>query len=322
VKKRRGLRFLPGGADKYVDSLIKCLEFVKGETPDEAVLKRWFFEHFPQTHGEKAVKGYINMITDQLGLIKVEHGKHVLTNDGEKFLSSRDNRFLFQVLNQRVNGLSELLGLVESPKLFSEINAVLKARFGWKTGAQTYYRLGWLQSMGYVAKTGNKYGLTGAGKALVSEAEAKVEVAQPSEKAPGIEEIDLAVPNHNEIRDMICEIGGLEGWISEVEYPIDKMRLDVVWRRIRAGNPSYAFEVQVGGNFFEALTKLKHAWDKWNSRPFLVTTEKYELEAKQLLEGSFHEIEHVARIVNWKKIRDLYETEKKARDLKNEIGVI
>jgi hypothetical protein len=41
----------------------------------------------------------------------------------------------------------------------------------------------------------------------------------------------------------------------------------------------------------------------------------------QLLEGSFHEIEHVTKIVNWKKIRELYETEKKATDLKNEIGV-
>jgi hypothetical protein len=44
--------------------------------------------------------------------------------------------------------------------------------------------------------------------------------------------------------------------------------------------------------------------------------------AKQLLEGSFHEIEHVAKIVNWKKIKDLYKAEKKARNLKNEIGVI
>jgi hypothetical protein len=130
------------------------------------------------------------------------------------------------------------------------------------------------------------------------------------------------LPSHNEIRDIISEIGKFEGWISEVEYPIDNMRLDVAWKRIRAGNPSHAFEVQIGGNFFEALTKLKHAWDKWNSTPFLVTTEKYETEAKQLLEGSFHEIEHVAKIVNWKKIKDLYEAEKKARDLKDEIGVI
>lgn len=320
MKKRRGLRFLPGGARGYVDSLVKCLEFVATGKPDEAVLKRWFFERFPQTRGEKAVRGYINMIANQLGLIKVQHGKFILTDDGQRFLSSRDNKFLFEVLDQRVNGVREVLRLVEAPKPFSEIDSALRLRFGWKTGAQTYYRLGWLQSMGYIAKIGNTYSLTESGKTLVGMVETKVEVARPLEKPPTTEE-SLEIPSHNEIRDMISAIGSFEGWISEVEYPIDKMRLDVVWRRIKAGNPSHAFEVQVGGNFFEALTKLKHAWDKWNSKPFLVTTEKYELEAKQLLEGSFHEIEHVTRIVNWKKIRDLHEVEKKAHSLKSDIGI-
>jgi len=36
---------------------------------------------------------------------------------------------------------------------------------------------------------------------------------------------------------------------------------------------------------------------------------KYETEIKLLPEGSFHEIEHVAKIVNWKKTKDLYEAE-------------
>jgi len=128
-------------------------------------------------------------------------------------------------------------------------------------------------------------------------------------------------PAHNEIRDMIHEIGRLEGKVSETEYHIDSYRLDVVWKRIRAGNPSHVFEVQVGGNFFEALTKLKHAWDKWNSKPYLVTTERYMAGAKQLLEGSFHEIEHVARIVNWRRVKELYELEIKIMDIRTEIGV-
>lgn len=129
------------------------------------------------------------------------------------------------------------------------------------------------------------------------------------------------LPSHNEIRDMMSEIGKFEGWISEVEYPIDNMRLDVVWKRIKAGKPSYVFEVQIGGNFFAALTKLKHSWDKWNSKPYLITTEKYEEEAKRLLEGSFHEIEHVTKIVNCREIKELYEIEKHAAKLRQKIGV-
>jgi len=129
------------------------------------------------------------------------------------------------------------------------------------------------------------------------------------------------VPSHNEVRDMIHEIGKFEGRITEVEYPIDGYRLDVVWKKIKAGNPSHVFEVQMGGNLFEALTKLKHAWDKWNSKPILVTTDEYMEEAKRLLEGSFHEMERVAHIINWKKVRELHRLEKKVAEIRGEIGI-
>ena len=319
----RGLRFLPGGTGRYVDTLMRCLTFVKGEGPDEERLKQWFFETFPQVRGEMAVKGYIYVIKNQFGLVKREEELFVLTESGKRFLETRDNKLLFQIMTDRINGVHDVLQLLAvKPCSFRDVDSALRTRFGWKKHYQTYYRLGWLLSLGYVTKIGKTYSLTETGRIAVGvpEAEVKAELIRPPEEAPKKEV--PPVPTHNEIRDMIFEIGKFEGRISEIEYPIDKLRLDVAWKRIRTGNPSHAFEVQIGGNFFEALTKLKHAWDKWNSKPFLITMEKYELEAKQLLEGSFHEIEHVAKIVNWKKIVDLYEAEKKARDLKNEIGVI
>jgi hypothetical protein len=126
-------------------------------------------------------------------------------------------------------------------------------------------------------------------------------------------------PKHNEIRDMIFEIGKIEGKIAEVEYSIDNLRLDVVWKTITTGNPKWAFEVQMGGNFYEALTKLKHAWDKWNSKPFLVTTDIYAVQARALLEGSFHEMKEDARIVNWEKIVKLHQLLKEAHAIKSDI---
>jgi hypothetical protein len=126
-------------------------------------------------------------------------------------------------------------------------------------------------------------------------------------------------PKHNEIRDMVLEIGKIEGKIAEVEYPIDNLRLDAVWKTITSGNPKWAFEVQMGGNFYEALTKLKHAWDKWNSKPFLVTTDQYILQAKSLLEGSFHEMKDDARIVNWERIVRLHKLLTEVHSIKAEI---
>jgi predicted RNA-binding protein len=92
----------------------------------------------------------------------------------------------------------------------------------------------------------------------VSAIRAKIEV--PEKKV--IEQPEIS---HNQLRDMIRDIGLRENRIAETEYPIDSYRLDVIWKRIKAGTPSHVFEVQIGGNLEQALTKLKHAWDKWNS---------------------------------------------------------
>jgi len=110
-------------------------------------------------------------------------------------------------------------------------------------------------------------------------------------------------PSHNKIRDMIDELGEYEGKVSEKEYRMDSMRLDVVWKKVPQGQPQVAFEVQIEGNIHQALSKLKYAHDLWNSTPVLVTTEQYKAGAKDLLEGSFHEIKDVTKIIKWEDVK-------------------
>jgi predicted RNA-binding protein len=128
-------------------------------------------------------------------------------------------------------------------------------------------------------------------------------------------------PDHDTLRGMIQEIGLMEKMVSETEYRMDGRRLDVVWKKVSEGVPSHAFEVQIGGNFFEALSKLKHAYDIWNSKPILVTTEKYEGEARSLFKGSFHEIGAVAMVVSWKKISRLHKLLKEAESTRRDVGL-
>jgi len=127
-------------------------------------------------------------------------------------------------------------------------------------------------------------------------------------------------PSHNELRDMIKDIGLMKKLMAETEYPINDLRLDVVWHTEVQKIPSQVWEVHIAGNFYEALAKLKHAWDYWRAEPFLVTTEKYEDEAKSLLGGTFHEIKQHIRIIHWgdivrvyKLLREATEVEKKLR---------
>jgi len=127
-------------------------------------------------------------------------------------------------------------------------------------------------------------------------------------------------PDHTKIKEMIYQIGLDEGRPSEKEYSIGGLgKLDVAWKRIRLGNPTHAFEVQIAGDFFKSLAKLKHAFDLWNSIPVLVTTSKFEEIAKNLMNGSFHEMTKQARIINWKKIEQLYKSERELREIKREL---
>ena len=75
---------------------------------------------------------------------------------------------------------------------------------------------------------------------------------------------------HGELKAKIAEMGRIQKFLAEVEYPMEATRLDVVWRRVEKSVPTYVFEIQVGGDIYHALAKLKHAYDLWDSRIFLV----------------------------------------------------
>jgi predicted RNA-binding protein len=126
---------------------------------------------------------------------------------------------------------------------------------------------------------------------------------------------------HSQICEMLYEIGQMEKKGSEKEYRINGERIDVAWKKIEAGAPYAVFEVQVSGNFYEALTKLKHAWDKWNSTPFLVTTDQYKDRALEWIKGSFHEIQQEMRVMDCEKVRELYEAVKTVKNIKTEFGI-
>lgn len=105
------------------------------------------------------------------------------------------------------------------------------------------------------------------------------------EKPRQEEALDLPEPAekslHNTIIHMIAQIGKWEGKYPETEYQLGNLgKLDVVWKRIKTGHPSHAFEVQIKGNFYQALAKLKHALDVWNSTPVLVTTDQFFTQAE------------------------------------------
>jgi len=139
--------------------------------------------------------------------------------------------------------------------------------------------------------------------------------------APRREEFRTRELSHDSVKQMLYDIGKLQRFVSDMEYPMGKERLDVVWRRIQPSVPTYVFEVQVGGDVHHALGKLKHAHDLWNSEIFLAMSDKDEARASALLSGTFHEIEDEVKTLKLEQVRELYEKKKEWKDLEERLGI-
>jgi len=140
-------------------------------------------------------------------------------------------------------------------------------------------------------------------------------------EARNLVEVKLEEPTHDEIKEIIYQIGVVQGKFPSKEHRMDGRRVDVVWRRTEVSVPTWAFEVQLSGNMVEALAKLKHAWDLYNSIPILVTTQDQFGQVEELLGGSFHEIREAIRVVTWQRIKKMYELKIELRDLRNELRI-
>lgn len=127
--------------------------------------------------------------------------------------------------------------------------------------------------------------------------------------------------SHKEIKQKLIEIGKLQNYIAEGEYSFDLGRLDVVWRRVQQSVPTYVFEVNVKGDLYHDLAKLKHAFDLWNSNIFIIASDTNEAKVRQMLSGSFHEIAERLRFIDFEKVRKLHERKKDLIELEKEFGI-
>ena len=121
------------------------------------------------------------------------------------------------------------------------------------------------------------------------------------------EAIKKKTPNqHALLKDLLIKLGKLKGFIVEEEFRTDGQRLDVIWKRIQQGVPTFVFEVQIGGNVTEALGKLKHAFDLWNSNLYIVIENKDLSKVQTLLSGTFHEIKDKLTVILISDIEEFY----------------
>jgi len=161
----------------------------------------------------------------------------------------------------------------------------------------------------------------GTGEYVIKEVE-EPQIEEPIPEYTGAtEKIESASLSHDQIKETLIQIGKLQNYIAEPEYDFELGKIDVVWRRVSNSVPTYAFEIQVGGNVYQALSKLKHAYDLWNSHIFIVAPESERDKVNTLLSGTFHEISNRLDFIELQQVEELYKRKKSYKDFEKELGI-
>jgi hypothetical protein len=126
---------------------------------------------------------------------------------------------------------------------------------------------------------------------------------------------------HEQTKELLVDVGRMNRYLAEEEYPLDHGRLDVVWKRVEKSVPAYAFEVQVAGDIQHALVKLRHAAELWNSRIYLAADTATLPRVETLLKTSFHDLHTPLGILELEKLGRLQKALSAAHALEAELGL-
>jgi hypothetical protein len=124
-----------------------------------------------------------------------------------------------------------------------------------------------------------------------------------------------------EVAAKIFEIGKIQRMIAEAEYPVENRFLDVIWKRTIRSVPTFAFSINLEGGFEPPVQTLKHAYDLWNSRPFLITQENRLAEAEDTTSGLYHEFSTALKVLSVSQVQELYNSKKNYYVLENKYGL-
>ena len=153
AQKLKGLWPLPGGVEKYFETALDLLEFVKTESPTEDQLKDYFRTHYG-VDGPSSLPQYVRVLVN-LRLISVKNGLCSLAPEGTAWQQARDPIAAYHQLNERFEAIESLLQLcAQATGTLNDVHSALCKLHGytWQSTNQTFFRVCWLRSLGLVER--------------------------------------------------------------------------------------------------------------------------------------------------------------------------
>ncbi|MEL9909421.1 MULTISPECIES: EVE domain-containing protein [Thermoprotei] len=120
--------------------------------------------------------------------------------------------------------------------------------------------------------------------------------------------------SHNDLVNMVKDIGEWLNFDVKLNYKIDNFKVDVAFFRKPRTGPLAVVEVHVGGDVFKDLSSLKHAYDKFGSKLIYVIArdeDKVVSLVNEAIEGAFHEIKDKIIILRTQELEEIHEALRK-----------
>ena len=259
---------LPGGVERYFETLLRLLCRVRDNPCEHDELADWLRTEFELTSQSAAINAYIDLVK-RMGLWTTKDGQLRLTPDGltvveqARTSESAAKRAVIDIKLRDVNGYDVLFSyLAGGERTFDELDDNLKQslRVEWKSKNQTMFRVNWLRSLGYVAKDGRQYALTEAGEELTKGIPTiDPTLPDPPIEPPVPEQTDL-MKRAIEIADRIDKAATEGGDGTELErataaaFDLFGYVTQVIGG---AGNPDVVASAQMGDASYRVLVETK-----------------------------------------------------------------
>jgi hypothetical protein len=158
---------LPGGFDKYLDTLNRVLDWVHTNPhASSSEIKSWFRTAYNLANIETA-NSYLRSTIGSMGLINMTPTKITLTPAGMHYLQNKDKEFLLGRLLTMCLAVWEVLDAVRriGPANPHDVHKELKHQFNkWESDNPFVWRLNWLLCFDCLLKVHSGYKITGYGE--------------------------------------------------------------------------------------------------------------------------------------------------------------
>jgi hypothetical protein len=195
ARRRRGLTPIRG----LFPSVLSTLEFVRDGVTREELLD---FLSASSPDAKVSTLGMsINVLQSELGVIRRDGNRYVLTERGEDVLESQDANHLADWILTRILGADRAIaelrdrGTLPASDLLTAIRGMNP---GWATNYVPQSIVGWLRSMGVIETSLNQHSLTELGQAWARRIDWTPEPLPP-EPSEGTGPVAVAVPEGDEL---------------------------------------------------------------------------------------------------------------------------